>query len=85
MSREIPAVSRGVVLTALHSIAASPIYTCPSLLIMTASIGLACELFHIFSVTYSLDFLHNLDTRAMTDPGAILGVDDDPEKVSDQR
>jgi hypothetical protein len=34
--------------------------------------------------TYSLDFLHNLDTRAMTDPGAILGVDDDPEKISDQ-
>ncbi len=37
-----------------------------------------------FSVTYLLDFLHNLDTRAMTDPGAILGVGDDPEKISDQ-
>jgi len=38
-----------------------------------------------FFVTYSLDFLHNLDTtRAMTDPGAILGVEDDPEKISDQ-
>ena len=35
-------------------------------------------------MTYSLDFLHNLDTRAMTDPAAILGVDDDPEKISDQ-
>ncbi len=35
-------------------------------------------------MTYSLDFLHNLDTRAMRDPGAILGVDDNPEKISDQ-
>jgi hypothetical protein len=35
-------------------------------------------------VTYSLDFLYNLDTRTMTDPGAILGVGADPEKISEQ-
>jgi hypothetical protein len=34
-----------------------------------------CEFFHTGNVKYSLDFLHNLDTRAMTDPGAILGED----------